>query len=183
MPDENGMVSEGDGAPVAPTGREGGQSRTNERGASGERAAPRGSASRHDGGETGGKRATPRSAGRAREDEPSEGQAELERLRDEVLACDRDIVDAISRRRALVRKIGRIKRRLGLPVTDPAREAAVARRAAEMARAADIDERLVRDVVWKVMASARGDQEAPRDAGERVRGGSGRASDSVVESG
>ena len=99
-----------------------------------------------------------------REASASADEAELERLRTEILQCDRDLVGVISRRRELVREIGRIKRELGLPVTDPAREAAVVRRAAERARAAGIDEKLVRDVLWAVMASARGDQRAEADA-------------------
>lgn len=85
---------------------------------------------------------------------------ELARLRDEVLQCDRKLVEAIARRRTLVQRIGALKRQLGLPVTDPVREAAVARRAAEMARAEGLNDDLVREVVWKVMASAREEQHA-----------------------
>ena len=42
---------------------------------------------------------------------------------------------------------------------DAAREAAVVRRAAALARDAGIDEELVRDVIWRIMASAREEQE------------------------
>lgn len=84
---------------------------------------------------------------------------ELARLRDEILQCDRSLVAVMARRRALVHRIGAAKRRLGLPVTDPAREATVARRAAEMAREAGLDEELVRDLVWKLMAAARAEQQ------------------------
>ena len=85
---------------------------------------------------------------------------ELTRLRDEILACDRDLVAVMARRRGLVHRIGAAKRRLGLPVTDPAREAIVVRRAAEMAREAGLDEELVRDLIWKLMASSRAEQQA-----------------------
>lgn len=92
---------------------------------------------------------------------------ELDRLRDEILQCDRRLVAVMARRRALVHRIGAAKRRLGLPVTDPAREATVARRAAEMAREAGLDEELVRDLVWKLMASARAEQQdQTQDAAE-----------------
>lgn len=83
----------------------------------------------------------------------------LARLREEILACDEDLVRVVSRRCALVQEVGRLKRGLGLPVTDPSREASVVRRATEMARALGLDEELVRDVLWKVMASARADQQ------------------------
>lgn len=86
--------------------------------------------------------------------------SELARLREEVLQCDRDLVAVMARRRALVHRIGAAKRRLGLPVTDPAREATVARRAAEMAREAGLEEELVRELVWKLMAAARAEQQA-----------------------
>lgn len=86
---------------------------------------------------------------------------ELARLRREILKCDRELVTVIARRRDLVQRVGKLKRRLGLPVTDPAREAAVARHAAEAARAEGIDDEMVRELVWKVMASARDEQSKP----------------------
>lgn len=88
---------------------------------------------------------------------------ELARLRDEILQCDRNLVAVMARRRALVHRIGAAKRRMGLPVTDPAREATVARRAAEMAREAGLDEELVRDLVWKLMAAARAEQQEQQE--------------------
>ena len=42
-----------------------------------------------------------------------------------------------------------------LTTRDPVREARVVRRAAERAREAGVDEELVRDVIWRIMASAR----------------------------
>ena len=85
----------------------------------------------------------------------------LEELRNRILEVDAALVDLIVERRALVREIGRLKGEMGLPVLDPPREAAVVRRAAAMAREKGVDEELVRDVIWKIMASAREDQEGP----------------------
>jgi chorismate mutase/prephenate dehydrogenase len=83
----------------------------------------------------------------------------LEELRTRIVELDEDLVDLIGERRSLVQEIGRIKVQLGLPVLDPAREAAVVRRAAALAREKDIDEELVRDVIWRIIASAREEQE------------------------
>ena len=93
-------------------------------------------------------------------------RTELARLREEVLQCDRKLIGAIARRHELVHRIGALKRQLGLPVTDPAREAAVVRRAAELARAEGLNDELVRELVWKVMAAARGEQRAAREDDE-----------------
>ena len=98
---------------------------------------------------------------RRERDQASEALNRLERLRDEVSECDRELVDVLSRRRALVRKIGAMKAGLGFPVTDPQREAAVVRRAAEMARAAGLDEELIRNLIWRIMSSARVQQYSP----------------------
>ena len=65
----------------------------------------------------------------------------------------------VGERRTLVLEIGRLKAGMGLPVLDPSREAAVVRRAAELARKRGVDQELTRDVIWRIMASARGEQE------------------------
>ncbi len=90
----------------------------------------------------------------------------LERLRDEVSECDRELIEALARRRSLVREIGKVKAHMGFPVTDPRREAAVVRRAAEMARAAGLDEELIRNLIWKIMSSSRVQQYAPSEEGK-----------------
>lgn len=83
----------------------------------------------------------------------------LEVLRTRILEVDQALVEMVGDRRALVLEIGRVKAELGLPVLDPSREAAVVRRAAELAREKGVDEELIRDVVWRIIASAREEQE------------------------
>jgi chorismate mutase/prephenate dehydrogenase len=83
----------------------------------------------------------------------------LSELRAAIEALDAELVRLIGERRALVLEVGRVKGELGLPVLDPTREAAVVRRAAALARDAGDDEELVRDVIWRIIASARDEQE------------------------
>ena len=83
----------------------------------------------------------------------------LEEVRQRIIELDEALVDLIGERKALVLEVGRIKTELGLPVLDPAREAAVVRRAAALAREKGIDEELTRDVIWRIIASAREEQE------------------------
>lgn len=86
-------------------------------------------------------------------------RARLEEIRERILEVDRSLVGLVGERRNLVLEVGRLKEAMGLPVLDPAREAQVVRRAAELARTLDVDEELVRDVVWRIIASARDAQE------------------------
>ncbi len=103
-----------------------------------------------------------------------EGRDELERLRERIIALDEELVRLIGERRDLALRIGELKAGLGLPVLDPAREARVVRRAAERARALGVDEEMARDVLWRIISSARAVQEA-RPAGwpERPPAGEG----------
>jgi chorismate mutase len=87
----------------------------------------------------------------------SEGR--LEELRARIRALDRELVALIGRRRDLVLEVGEAKEALGLPVLDPGQEARVVRRAAEIARELGVDEELTRDVIWRIIASARDVQE------------------------
>ena len=99
--------------------------------------------------------------------EPGETDAleRLESLRQRVLAVDQELISLVGRRRDLVVEIGETKAALGRPVLDPSQEARVVRRAAEIAREAGVDEELTRDVIWRIIASARDAQE------ERTRWG------------
>lgn len=91
--------------------------------------------------------------------DPSEVRMRLESLRKRILEVDEALVGLVGERRALVLEIGRLKATLGLPVLDPSREASVVRRAVEMAREQGVDEELTRDVIWRIIASAREEQE------------------------
>ncbi|HUH13765.1 MAG TPA: chorismate mutase [Longimicrobiales bacterium] len=82
----------------------------------------------------------------------------LQSLRARIAAADEALVEILAERLALARAIGAVKRELDLPVLDPAREAEVVRRAAERAREQGVDPELVRDIVWRIMAQARGAQ-------------------------
>ena len=86
------------------------------------------------------------------------GRARLEELRQRITSCDGELIRVLRERLELAREIGEVKEALGLPVTDPQREAAVVRRAAERARAEGLDEELIRTVIWQVMSTARSRQ-------------------------
>lgn len=88
--------------------------------------------------------------------------AELERLRTEIDAVDRSIVDAFAERVRIARRIGDLKEELGQPVLDPSREAAVVRRAAERAREAGLDAESVREVFWRLVGMSRRTQREER---------------------
>ena len=83
----------------------------------------------------------------------------LEALRARIQELDRELVALIGERRTLALEVGAVKAELGLPVLDPAQEARVVRRAAELARELGVDEELTRDVIWRIIASARDAQE------------------------
>lgn len=88
-------------------------------------------------------------------DDPTALEARLRELRARIEAIDEELIRVVWSRRDLVLEIGAVKEALGLPVLDPGREASVVRRAAQRAREAGVDEELVRDVVWRIIASAR----------------------------
>lgn len=90
----------------------------------------------------------------------SEGER-LEQLRQAIAGLDEELVGLLARRLELAGEIGELKRRLGLPVLDPAREAEVVRRGAELARGRGVDPELVRDILWRIIAQARGVQDRP----------------------
>jgi len=91
-------------------------------------------------------------------------RAELEALRGSVDAVDRAILEAFAERVRIVRRIGDVKEELGQPVLDPAREAAVVRRAAETAREAGLDDEAVRDLFWRLVGLSRRTQREERVA-------------------
>jgi chorismate mutase len=89
----------------------------------------------------------------------------LDELRDRIIELDDELIRLIGERRDVVLEIGRMKRELGLPVMDPAREARVVRRVAERSRELGVDEELTRDVIWRIISSARDTQNERTDLG------------------
>jgi chorismate mutase len=83
----------------------------------------------------------------------------LDELRERIRDVDRELIRLVGARRDLALEVGKVKEARGLPVMDPAQEARVIRRAAELARELGVDEELVRDIVWRIMAAARDAQE------------------------
>ena len=88
----------------------------------------------------------------------------LERVRARIAEVDDRLIRMIGERRGLVLEVGRLKAALGLPVLDPAQEAKVVRSAAVRARELGVDEEATRDIIWRIIASARAIQEG-RPAG------------------
>ncbi len=84
---------------------------------------------------------------------------ELEEIRARISEVDDRLIRTIGERRDLVLEVGRLKEVLGLPVLDPAQEAKVVRNAAVRARDLGVDEEMTRDVIWRIIASARAIQE------------------------
>lgn len=81
--------------------------------------------------------------------------AELARLREDIEAIDRELVQLLARRVRLARAVGVAKRAAELPTLDPAREAAVVRRAAELARESGLSEDDVRCIFWHLIGISR----------------------------
>lgn len=80
---------------------------------------------------------------------------ELERLRQEIENIDRELIRLIKERVDLAREVGKTKRGSDLPILDPAREAAVVRRAGELARAAGLADEDVRYLFWHLIGLSR----------------------------
>lgn len=80
---------------------------------------------------------------------------ELETVRSEIEEIDRELVRLIARRVALGRVVGKAKRAAGMAILDPAREAAVVRRAGALAREAGLDDDDVRYIFWHLIGLSR----------------------------
>lgn len=85
--------------------------------------------------------------------------AELAALRARLERIDEALVAAIDERLQVAHEIGRVKQAAGLPLVHPAREAAVVRRAGELARARGLDDEAVRALFWRLIAMSRRAQE------------------------
>jgi chorismate mutase len=82
----------------------------------------------------------------------------LAALRSKIEGTDDAILGLIVKRAELARKIGAAKKRAGLPVLDPAREAQVVRRAAARARELGMPGEGVRVLFWQIIALCRAEQ-------------------------
>jgi chorismate mutase / prephenate dehydrogenase len=80
---------------------------------------------------------------------------ELEAIRAEIERVDEAIIFLIDERLRLARRVGELKRTVGMGVLDPSREAAVVRRAGALARDRGLDDEAVRDVFWRLIEMAR----------------------------
>lgn len=80
---------------------------------------------------------------------------DMDRLREEIENVDRELIELIARRVDLAREVGRAKRAADLPTLDPAREAAVVRRAGQIAREVGIEDEDVRYIFWHIIGLSR----------------------------
>lgn len=79
----------------------------------------------------------------------------LAALRDQIEAIDAALIELIAQRVRAARDVGRAKRSAGLAILDPAREAAVVRRAVELARGQQLDEEDIREIFWHIIGLSR----------------------------
>jgi chorismate mutase/prephenate dehydratase len=91
----------------------------------------------------------------ATSDQVRERRQRIERI-------DRELIALIARRVREGRAVARAKRRAGVPIHDGAQEARVVRRAAELARAAELPEEEVRAMFWRIVQLTRRAQLAGR---------------------
>ncbi len=85
----------------------------------------------------------------------STAEEELSRLRGEIERIDRALIGLIAERVQIARRVGVAKRTTGLPTLDPAREAAVVRRAGVLAREVGLDDEDVRYIFWHLIGLSR----------------------------
>ncbi|HLL45928.1 MAG TPA: chorismate mutase [Longimicrobiaceae bacterium] len=80
---------------------------------------------------------------------------DLQLLRAEIERIDREIVSLVAERVRLAREVGKAKRAADLPTLDPAREAAVVRRAGALAREAGLVDEEMRALFWHLIGLSR----------------------------
>jgi chorismate mutase len=81
-----------------------------------------------------------------------EAVRELRTVRSEIDEIDRSLVGLIATRLDLARRARLLKEQGGLTNEDPAREAAVVRHAAEVARDLGMNPEIIRDVFWRLIS-------------------------------
>lgn len=79
----------------------------------------------------------------------------LKARRNEIEQIDRELIRLIAERVRIARQVGTLKRRGNQPTLDPAREAAVVRRAGATAREFGLAEEDVRDIFWHLIGLSR----------------------------
>lgn len=87
--------------------------------------------------------------------EPLTDPTVLPDLRDEIRGIDDELLALVRRRLDVARRVADAKRDAGLPVLDPAREAAVVRYAGEFARRHGLVEEDVRALFWALVGLTR----------------------------
>jgi chorismate mutase len=80
---------------------------------------------------------------------------ELDDLRARIEAIDQALVDLIADRIRLADRVRAAKEASGRATLDPAREAAVVRRAVDLARQAGVDDEGVRHIFWHLIGMTR----------------------------
>jgi chorismate mutase len=92
--------------------------------------------------------------------------AGLDAVRRKIQELDAELVDLMVQRCRLAGTAGARKLEAGLPILDPGQEASVVRRGAARARAAGIDEELVRQIFWCLIELSRAIQVRDPEGGE-----------------
>lgn len=85
----------------------------------------------------------------------TDAAAALAERRREVEGIDRQLVQLLAQRVQAGKELGALKRLAGLPTVDPAREAAVIRRAVELAREFNLPDEPVRSIFWHIIGLSR----------------------------
>ncbi len=79
------------------------------------------------------------------------GPEPLMSLREQIDRVDNYLVTALAARFRLAEEVGTVKRKTGMLPLDPRREAEIVRKACEVARAEEIPEEGVRQIIWGVI--------------------------------
>ena len=90
-------------------------------------------------------------------------QTKLTEIREQLDALDKQLIELLARRFQIGGQAARMKRRMGIPVHDPAREEHVLPQAKEWARVAGLPESAVAELFMRLISLSRGAQLAAAD--------------------